>query len=132
MAELRGGRLFTGIAGWGDQSLHERRARDSLLLFRDKLFYNDKERRLWTWMAVLAGNPADAVALGHRRRQGSAVLYSLQMFVFSRLPFVARDANNFNTIIYGTVAYYVLVQFVWLNFAVHARYWLPYKNILFQ
>lgn len=104
-----------------------------LLLFRDKLFYNDKERRLWTWMAVLSLATLPMLSLSATGVDRVALYFiPLQMFVFSRLPFVARDANNFNTIIYGTVAYYVLVQFVWLNFAVHARYWLPYKNILFQ
>ena len=56
----------------------------------------------------------------------------LQMFVFSRLPFVGGNTNSFNVILFGTVAYYALVQFVWLNFAANASYWLPYRNFLFQ
>jgi hypothetical protein len=56
----------------------------------------------------------------------------LQMFVFSRLPFIASNMNTYKTIVYSTVAYYVLVQFVWLNFAANASYWLPYRNVVFQ
>ena len=28
--------------------------------------------------------------------------------------------------------FYAVVLFVWLNFAVNARYWLPYQSWLFQ
>jgi hypothetical protein len=27
---------------------------------------------------------------------------------------------------------YGVVLFVWLHFAAHAKYWLPYRNILFE
>ena len=32
----------------------------------------------------------------------------------------------------GMVLAYGAVLFVWLNYATHARYWLPYRNILFE
>ena len=28
------------------------------------------------------------------------------------------------------IAYAFAVQFTWLNYATHARYWVPYRNIL--
>jgi hypothetical protein len=33
---------------------------------------------------------------------------------------------------YGIVAGYALVLYVWLNYAAHARYWVPYGNVLFN
>jgi EpsG family len=104
-----------------------------LLLFRNKLFYDSKERRLWTWMALLSLATIPMLSISATAVDRVALYFiPLQMFVFSRLPFVARDTSTFNAIVYGTVAYYALVQFVWLNFAVHSRYWLPYENFLFQ
>ena len=30
-------------------------------------------------------------------------------------------------LVLGIVGYYAAVQFVWLNFATHAQYWVPYQ-----
>lgn len=51
-------------------------------------------------------------------------LMPLQVVILGRLPFVstARLAG-----VGLVVAYCLAVQFVWLNFAVHAQYWLPYQ-----
>jgi EpsG-like putative glucosyltransferase len=104
-----------------------------LLLFRNKLFYDSKERRLWTWMALLSLATIPMLSISATAVDRVALYFiPLQMFVFSRLPFVARNTMTFNSIVYGTVAYYALVQFVWLNFALHAYAWLPYRNFLFQ
>ena len=32
----------------------------------------------------------------------------------------------------AVVAYYTAVLFVWLNFATHSQYWLPYQSWFFQ
>jgi hypothetical protein len=104
-----------------------------LLRFRHQLFYNNKEKRLWIWMAVLSLATLPMLSISATGVDRVALYFiPLQMFVFARLPFVASNKNSFNTIIYGTVAYYALVQFVWLNFAANAFSWLPYRNFLFQ
>jgi hypothetical protein len=59
-------------------------------------------------------------------------LTPLQVAVFSRLPYLARrhqpPAATARWILLG----YGTALFVWLNYAVHARYWLPYRNMLFE
>ena len=52
----------------------------------------------------------------------------LQLVVFSHLPDVLGKQNGGKPIWVALVlAYYCAVQFVWLNFASHAKYWLPYR-----
>ena len=57
-------------------------------------------------------------------------LIPLQLVVFSRLPMLFSVAGGRATVIRVIVAYYVLVLFVWFNFASHAKYWLPYQNLI--
>lgn len=55
----------------------------------------------------------------------------LQMFVLSRLPgLFARTAASKLMITFLVVLYSGAVQFTWLNFAVHAEFWVPYKTVL--
>ena len=56
----------------------------------------------------------------------------IQIAVFSRLPSLIRGRTNAEIITIGTVVGYALVLFVWLNYATHAQYWLPYRNVLFM
>ncbi|MDX8393340.1 MAG: EpsG family protein, partial [Mariprofundales bacterium] len=51
----------------------------------------------------------------------------LQLYVWSYLPVVLRNLN----IRIAIIAYHAAVMFVWLNYATHAKYWLPYQNVLF-
>lgn len=98
-----------------------------LLVFRRRLVPDATERRLWCWMAAfalvciplveLASTAVDRVAL---------YLIPLQLFVFSRLPQLAETTKTRTPLVLGIVGYYATVQFVWLNFATHARYWAPY------
>lgn len=54
-------------------------------------------------------------------------LIPLQLVVFSRLPDIrSRSRAITRKKVLTVVGYYALVLFVWLNFAVHARYWVPY------
>lgn len=50
-----------------------------------------------------------------------------QLFVFSRLPDVLGGGKKVRPWVAAIVAYYALVLFVWLTFATHAQYWLPYQ-----
>ena len=57
----------------------------------------------------------------------------LQIVVFSRLPIVLGSGNGGRELWVGfVVMYYATVHFVWLNFATHAQYWLPYKFYPFE
>jgi len=55
----------------------------------------------------------------------------IQMAVFSRLPYLASRYISPNLMTSGIVLGYSAVLFVWLNYASHAKFWLPYENILF-
>jgi hypothetical protein len=55
-------------------------------------------------------------------------LIPIQLFVLSRLPdafpIMSRGVNPATL---AVILYSAAVQFVWLNFAAHARYWIPYQ-----
>ena len=56
----------------------------------------------------------------------------IQVVVYARLPYLLQHKFNPQTITVGILVFYLLVLYVWLNFAVHAIYWVPYNNILFD
>jgi hypothetical protein len=69
-------------------------------------------------MVAVSSTAVDRVAL---------YLIPLQLFVFSRLPRLATTTKVRTPLVLGIVAFYAAVQFVWLNFATHAQYWVPYQ-----
>lgn len=102
-----------------------------LLKWRYNFFPDYNERMLWTWMAVIsigllivfflspASTAVDRVAL---------YMLPIQLAVLSRVPGVFGGATarvEFWTVV--VLVYSAAVQFVWLNFAVHSKYWLPYR-----
>ncbi len=104
-----------------------------LLYFRRQLFYDDREQRLWVWMAILSLSTLPMLPVSATGVDRVALYFlPLQVFVFSRLPLLAGNSNSYRAIVYGTVAYYALVLFVWLNFAVNSGSWLPYRNFVFE
>lgn len=104
----------------------------ALLLFvlRRQLVPDSEERKLWLWMAAfallclplvfVASTAVDRVAL---------YLIPLQIYVFSRLPTLAITTRARTPLVLGVLGYYAAVQFVWLNYATHAKYWLPYQFV---
>lgn len=55
----------------------------------------------------------------------------IQIYVFSHLPIIMQKQIPAELTKVGVLVFYALVLFVWLNYALHARYWLPYQNALF-
>lgn len=52
----------------------------------------------------------------------------VQLFVFSRLPYLDSQKGEPSFLLLFAVTFYsASVQFVWLNYANHAEYWLPYQ-----
>lgn len=96
------------------------------LLFQRQLGFSDRERRIWflhslaafallVLLLVLPSSTAvDRLAL---------YIMPLQMAVLSRVPNVVGSRQG--TVL--VVLYSLAIQFVWLNFATHAEFWLPYK-----
>jgi hypothetical protein len=100
------------------------------LLWRRRFGLDGIEYRLWVILALLS-----VLALGAFFVVPSSTvvdrlalyLIPIQLFVLSRLPAVlAPDAARYRTWSLGIIAYSAAALFVWLNYASHARYWLPY------
>ena len=100
-----------------------------MLLYGKRLAVDAQERRLWTIIALLALLCLPLVSLASTAVDRVALyLIPLQLFVFSRLPLLAGGNVRMRTgLVLAVIGYYAAVQFVWLNFATHARYWVPYQ-----
>lgn len=101
------------------------------LLLRRRFSLDPGARRLWTNMALVAlsfivflvvspsSTAVDRMAL---------YMIPLQLFVLSRLPDAfPHFGRGINPVALAVIAYSAAAQFVWLNFAAHAQYWLPYR-----
>ena len=99
-----------------------------LCAFRKQIAPDLQERKLWLWVAVFALACLPLVSLASTAVDRVALyLIPLQLFVFSRMPRLANTVRVRTPIVLGVVGYYAAVLFVWLNFAVHSKYWLPYR-----
>lgn len=94
------------------------------------------EKPLWRWFSLISlalmalyfiipvSSAIDRVAL---------YMIPLQMVVFSYLPDIFGKKNaRHRWIMILIILYYTSVLFVWLNFATHSWYWLPYENLIFS
>jgi hypothetical protein len=98
-----------------------------LLVFRNRLGTTGSERKLYVWIAIFslaflpmvqaASTAVDRVAL---------YFIPIQMFVFSRIQRLGETATSRTTLVLGTMAYCATVQYVWLNYATYAMWWIPY------
>lgn len=100
-----------------------------MLVWGKRLVPDPQERKLWTWMAVLAVICLPVVWLYSTAVDRVALyLIPIQLLVFSRIPRLAGSNIRFRTLlVLGVVGYYAAALFVWLNFAKHAKYWVPYQ-----
>lgn len=99
-----------------------------LIVFRKRLVPEPGERRLWLWIAAFAMLCVPLVAIASTAVDRVALyLIPLQLYVFSRLPRLATTIRARTAVVLGILGYYAAVQFVWLNFATHAPYWVPYQ-----
>ena len=89
------------------------------------------DRKFWTWMSLGAlGFVGWLVYSPSSTAVDRMALYwiPLQLFVLSRLPNALGNPDGMNApLVHGVVAYSATVLFVWLFFAQHAFYWLPYQ-----
>jgi hypothetical protein len=101
------------------------------LLFSKRFALDPAQRNIWRNFSFIALAAFGAYFL----TQSSVVLdrlalyvIPLQLFVFSRLPAIfGKNGRQSGTILLLILLYSAGVQFVWLNFANHARYWVPYR-----
>lgn len=102
-----------------------------LLLMRKRFQFTAAEAPLWHWLALISlGLLAALLVSPSSTAVDRIALYMLplQLVVFSHLPDVmgSRRRSNQQWVV-AVVLYYALVNFVWLNFADHSPYWLPYR-----
>lgn len=94
---------------------------------------SEAEKRLWFWMSLIAIACIPLVVISSTATDRVALYFiPIQLFVFSRLPFVLSDARKRALVVLSILGYYALVQVVWLNFASHADAWVPYEMVGFQ
>ena len=106
-----------------------------LLLLRKRFLWQPAERNLWVTMALLSlGSVGWLLVSSSSTAVDRMALYliPLQLFVFSRLPDLMGRGRGLRNWVMAVVAYYTAVLFVWLNFATHSQYWLPYQSWFFQ
>ena len=87
----------------------------------------------WFWFWIAAGSLLAVAFVGVASTAVDRIaLYfiPIQVVVFSRLPFLLQRQISPAIVTTGIVLGYALVLFVWLNYATHAKYWLPYQNLL--
>jgi len=104
-----------------------------LLVLRKRFAQELQVRRLWIifcWLA-LACLPFISLASTAVDRMGLYLL-PLQLFVFSRMPDLTKQVVGRTAIVAGVVAYYGIVQYVWLNYAVMRNFWVPYGFMPFS
>ena len=101
------------------------------LMLRKRFQLPQAQLSFWTWMAWGA---LAFVVLLYISPSSTAVdrvaLYwiPLQLFVWSRLPDAMGRPGGTNAFwVYAVVGYSAAIYFVWLFYATHASYWLPYK-----
>ena len=101
------------------------------LLFRNRFDLSPAQRGFWTLMALAAlGFLVLLQVVPSSTAIDRVALYwiPLQLFVWSRIPDVLwRLGGSKMRWTITVVAYSAVVHFVWLNYADHAHYWLPYQ-----
>jgi hypothetical protein len=105
-----------------------------LLRYRHRFNFNSAESQLWK---LLSGISVLLVGLLFVSPSSTSIdraalyLLPLQLVVFAHLPDIFGARGNKNQRAVGIIlSYYAVVLFVWLNFATHAEYWVPYRFYL--
>lgn len=102
-----------------------------LLWKRERFAVTLPQGRLWFWFALgaigLLGLYLVSPSSTAIDRVGLYLL-PLQLMVFAHFPEVmGRRRGNNQTWVVVVLAYYAVVEFVWLNYATHAFAWIPYQ-----
>lgn len=103
----------------------------SILLLVRKRFAQFDDHRLW-WMVGVASLLMlfATSSLSTVTDRFALYLAPIQVAVYSRLPVLIRDRFWRTLVVLLITFLYASVLFVWMNYASHAEYWLPYRWIL--
>ena len=97
------------------------------LLFRQRLVESEQERKLWTWISIFALACVPLLGLASTAVDRIALYFMpIQMLVFTRIHLIVRKFYR-PLLVWGIVCGYALVHWVWLNYATHAVFWVPYR-----
>lgn len=103
------------------------------LIFRKKWKRTYQDYTFWLMIALGSVASIFVVGLAPTAIDRVSLYFTpIQIVVFARLPQLLKDRFPVQTSTWAIVLFYLLVLFVWLNYATHARYWLPYNNLLFS
>jgi hypothetical protein len=104
------------------------------LLFQRRFESQDTTRKLWRNFSLAAlATLALLVLTASSTAVDRVALYliPLQLYVLARLPEAFPNKGRPNGLLLMLVILYLAtIQFVWLNYATHAEFWLPYKLML--
>ncbi len=103
-----------------------------LLLYRKqwKRYFNDYT--LWFMVAWASLASLIAVNFASTAVDRMALYFiPIQIVVYARLPFLAKNTLSPKVTSTLIVVFYAFILLVWLNFAVNARYWVPYHHMFF-
>ena len=89
------------------------------------------ERRLWSLISIIAIAMLVAyflTELSTALDRMALYIIPLQLVTAAHLPDALGSYGRKNTGgVFVVLVYFFVIQFVWLNFATHAKYWLPFK-----
>lgn len=96
------------------------------LLFRKRLRFDGEQANVWKYFSLASlAMPVLLFVLPSSTAVDRMALYliPLQIAVLPRLQYLFRAQQAGRAVI---ILYSATVMFTWLNFATHARYWVPY------
>lgn len=91
--------------------------------------FSEVERKLWLYFSLAACLLAVALAISPSSTAVDRIalyIIPLQLAILPRVPEAFRMHGFGKTLI---IAYSATILFVWLNFAKHAEYWMPYQMV---
>jgi hypothetical protein len=97
------------------------------LIFRKRLRFDAEQADIWKFFSLASlVMPVLLLTLPSSTAVDRMALYliPLQIAVLPRLQYLFRSPQAGRALI---IFYSAAVMFTWLNFAVHARYWIPYR-----
>ena len=103
-----------------------------LLFNRGRFGFTQAEEKVWRFFAYAScALPVLLIATPSSTAVDRMALYlmPLQVVLLSRAFLLFK---NHKAGMGAVITFSFLVQFVWLNFATHARYWVPYRSIVFE
>lgn len=103
------------------------------LMFSKRLAPDDKERKLWFWIAVLSLACVPLVFIASTAVDRIALYFlPIQLYVYTRIAGLIRNSSNRMLFNIGVIGVYGLVEWVLLYEAVYIPlYWVPYDNAAF-